>query len=270
MESLLTKMEEEMRLRRYSPKTIKAYCGAVRTYLRYKQRDVETPDTDHIRAYLLQMLDNRMSSHTMNIALHAIRYFYTHVLQKECSLTLRYAKTPSTLPVVLSHSEIQSLLSAIFNIKHRTAVALAYGAGLRVSEVTALRVRDIDTDQLVVHITQAKGNKDRISVLPASLRDALVVLSAGKKPDEYLFASERGGRISERSLQHVFANALQKAGIQKLATFHSLRHSFATHLLENGTDIRYVQALLGHSSIRTTQRYTQVTNPSLKNIQSPL
>ncbi|PIR53727.1 hypothetical protein COU75_04410 [Candidatus Peregrinibacteria bacterium CG10_big_fil_rev_8_21_14_0_10_42_8] len=270
MESLLIKMDQELRLRNYSRKTISAYVGAVRAYLAYKKHDVETVDIDHIKAYLLQKLDHGLSSRTVNIALHAIQYFYTEVLRKECKVHLGYAKTAQALPVVLSRMEIERLIHSVTNIKHNTMIALAYGAGLRVSEVASLRVQDIDVDQLVIHLKHAKGNKDRITIIPESLTDALRAMCMAKDPNDYVFGSERGGSLSERSLQQVFATALQNAAITKKATFHSLRHSFATHLLENGTDIRYVQELLGHSNIRTTQRYTQVTNPSLKNIKSPL
>lgn len=149
-------------------------------------------------------------------------------------------------------------------------LGLAYGAGLRVSEVVALKVPDLDFNELTIHIKQAKGRKDRISVVPEKLRMDLTNLMAGKEHVEYVFASERGGKLTTRTAQKIFEHALVRANINKPATFHSLRHSFATHLLENGVDIRYVQVLLGHNNIRTTQRYTQVTNPKLKSIKSPL
>jgi site-specific recombinase XerD len=149
-------------------------------------------------------------------------------------------------------------------------LSLAYGSGLRVSEVVALKVQDLDFEELTVLLKQAKGQKDRISVMPQGLIDDLKNLVAGKEKGDFVFASERGGKLTTRTAQKVFENALWLSGIKKDATFHSLRHSFATHLLENGTDVRYVQELLGHQNIRTTQRYTQVTNPKLKNIKSPL
>ena len=149
-------------------------------------------------------------------------------------------------------------------------ITLAYGAGLRISEVMDLRVRDMLLDELTLHIKEAKGKKDCITLIPEKLKEDLRSLIAGKEGGDYVFASERGGKLSERTAQKVFERALHAAHITKPATFHSLRHSFATHLLENGVDIRYVQELLGHANIRTTQLYTQVTNPSLKNIKSPL
>lgn len=133
-----------------------------------------------------------------------------------------------------------------------------------------MKVQDFDFEELTIHIRQAKSQKDRISVVPKSLVDDLKNLVAGKAINDLVFASERGGKLTTRTAQKVFENALRDSGVKKDATFHTLRHSFATHLLENGIDVRYVQELLGHQNIRTTQRYTQVTNPMLKNIKSPL
>ncbi len=149
-------------------------------------------------------------------------------------------------------------------------MSLSYGAGLRVSEVVALKVQDMDLAELTIHIKQAKGQKDRISVVPESISDELKNLFVEKANNDFVFVSERGGKLTTRTTQKVFENALRNSGVKKHATFHSLRHSFDTHLLENGTDVRYVQELLGHANIRTTQIYTQVTNPKLKNIKSPL
>lgn len=147
---------------------------------------------------------------------------------------------------------------------------MAYGAGLRISEAISLKVKDVNLEELTIHLKNAKGKKDRITIFPEKIRSNLQGLMAEKNLDDYLFESERGGKLTERTAQKVFENALRGIGIKKEATFHSLRHSFATHLLENGVDVRYVQELLGHQNIRTTQIYTQVTNPKLKNIKSPL
>jgi len=147
---------------------------------------------------------------------------------------------------------------------------LSYGAGLRISEVVNLKVKDINLEELTIHLKNAKGKKDRITIFPEKIKNDLQNLITSKNLNDYLFESERGGKLTERTAQKIFEKALQQSGIKKEATFHSLRHSFATHLLENGVDVRYVQELLGHQNIRTTQRYTQVTNPKLKNIKSPL
>jgi len=181
-----------------------------------------------------------------------------------------YAKRHKRLPVVLSKNEIIRIIETIKNTKHKTLISLAYGAGLRVSEVINLRVKDIELDELSLIIRSGKGDKDRLTIIPEKILDSLHVIMAGKEPSDYLFESERGGKLTTRTAQMIFERALQKTSIAKDATFHSLRHSFATHLLENGVSVRYIQQLLGHASITTTQQYTRVTNPQLKNIRSPL
>ena len=186
------------------------------------------------------------------------------------NLDLHFAKQPQSLPVVLSREEINKIIDSIRNVKHRTLITLAYGAGLRVSEVINLRVGDIDLPNLQVLVKHGKGDKDRITVFPEKLGNEIMQLSAGKPADDYLFESSRGGKLNKRTVQLVFEKAVKIAEIAKPATFHSLRHSFATHLLENGIDVRFVQELLGHRNIRTTQIYTHLTNPALKNIKSPL
>ena len=185
-------------------------------------------------------------------------------------IDLKFAKRSKKLPVVLSHAEIEKIIEATDNTKYRLMISLGYACGLRVSEVINLKVSNLDIEELVVHIKNAKGKKDRISVLPEKLQNDLRNIIAGKNANDYVFGSNRGGKLTTTSLQKMFRKSIAKTKVKKPATFHSLRHSFATHLLENGIDVRYVQELLGHSNIRTTQIYTQVTNPKLKNIKSPL
>ena len=201
------------------------------------------------------------------ISQKVVANIYSGITTEE--LDIESAKNSNTLPVVLSRTEILKILKSLQNPKHKLLLGLAYGAGLRVSEVVSLKVQDLDCQELTVHIKKAKGQKDRISILPERLVIDFKNIIAEKTKEEFLFASERGGKLTIRSAQKIFANALQISDVKKNATFHSLRHSFATHLLENGTDVRYVQELLGHANIRTTQIYTQVTNPKLKNIKSP-
>ncbi|MCA9370989.1 MAG: tyrosine-type recombinase/integrase [Candidatus Peregrinibacteria bacterium] len=270
MEDLLVRTEEELRLRNLSPKTRKAYLQALRAYFQYKGGDVSTLETENIRAFILQKLASGAAAQTANVHLHAIKFFYRDVLRRQESIRIPFAKTPSALPTVLSREEAQRILSVTTNKKHKLMLSLGYGSGLRVSEVVSLRVCDIDRDQCLITVRAGKGKKDRITVLPSSIFSDLLECTQSKGGSDFLFESERGGMLTTSTLQKVFMQACKKAAIQKPATFHSLRHSFATHLLEDGTDIRYVQELLGHSSIRTTQRYTQVTSPSLKNIRSPL
>lgn len=270
IQSALQRAEEEMRLRGFSRKTISTYSHALRHYFAFSKSGDLSLNEESVRQFLLQRERAGSSAQTRNVLLHAIKYFYREVLRTRQPIRLRPAKEASTLPVVLSREEIRSMIAMTKNGKHRLMIALAYGAGLRVSEVISLRVRDLDLPGLLIHLKAAKGNKDRVTVFPESLRTDIQNLTAGRRADDLVFESERGGALSTRTAQAVFAHALEKACIDKPATFHSLRHSFATHLLENGTDVRYVQALLGHANIRTTQRYTQVTNPAIRNIRSPL
>src|SRR3989344_2509354 len=270
MDVYLKKLEDELKLRKYSPKTIKAYLACVVNYLKFKKNDYGIVDVDSIKQYLLSQIDKGMSSQTTNQSSQAINFFCWNVLKFSGKIDIRFAKTPSKLPIVLSRNEIQSILAVINNEKHKLMIALAYSGGFRVSEIINLKIKDINLEELTIHIKGAKGNKDRITIFSEKLVRDIGKLISNNNFDCYVFISERGGKLTERTAQKVFENALKKTGIKKDATFHSLRHSFATHLLENGVDVRYVQELLGHANIRTTQLYTQVTNPKLKNIKSPL
>lgn len=173
------------------------------------------------------------------------------------------------LPIVLNKNEVKLLIKNIKNKKHKFIISISYSAGLRVSDVINLRVWDFDIENLTIHIKWWKWTKDRITIFWESLKKDIIKLSVMKTWKDLLIESERWWKLTTRSLQKIFNNALKKSWIKKEASFHSLRHSFATHLLENWTDIRYIQELLGHSSIKTTQIYTKVMNPNLKNIKSP-
>jgi len=270
MQTELQITERELKIKNYSPKTIESYLYGLRKYFSFKGSDFTELDQDSIRDFLLHCEQKHISPQSRNLFLNAIKFYYRKVVKNQHKIDVQSAKKPKSLPVVLSRNEISKILEALKNAKHKLLLSLAYGAGLRVSEVTTLKVQDLDFEELTIHIKKAKGQKDRISVMPESLVNDLKNLIAGKARSEFIFASERGGKLTTRTAQKIFENALRDSCIKKDATFHSLRHSFATHLLENGTDVRYVQELLGHQNIRTTQRYTQVTNPKLKNIKSPL
>ena len=270
MQEYLERTKQELRLRNYSFKTIKAYLGCLKEYFNFQKINLEKIDEEKIKEFLLNKQSKNYSSQTINLYLNAIKFFYREVLKTPQKINLKFAKRSNKLPVVLSRQEIQEVISSIKNLKHKLIISLAYGAGLRVSEVVNLKIKDINLDELTIHLKNAKGKKDRITIFSEKIKNDLQNLIAGKNLNDYLFESERCGKLTERTVQKVFENALRGAGIKKDATFHSLRHSFATHLLENGVDVRYVQELLGHANIRTTQVYTKVTNPKLKNIKSPL
>ena len=270
LEELLQRIENELKLRNYSRKTIKSYLICLTDYFRYIKNVVKDPDIGLIKKYLLEKQGRGQSSQTINLYLHAIKYFYREIFKNNIPIEIKFAKTANKLPVVLSKNEIEKIIDSINNKKHKLLIALAYGAGFRVSEAVSLKIKDVDLAELTIHLKGAKGDKDRLTIFPERIRAGLAEIMALRDKNDFVFASERGGRLSERSAQMVFENALKKCYIKKDASFHSLRHSFATHLLENGVDVRYVQELLGHANIRTTQIYTKVTNPSLKKIKSPL
>ncbi|MCK5475358.1 MAG: tyrosine-type recombinase/integrase [Candidatus Pacebacteria bacterium] len=267
---LLKKIEDELKLRNYSKRTIKSYLICLSDYFRYIKIIKKDPDIDIIKKYLLEKQNRGQSGQTINLYLNAIKYFYREVSKSLVKINLKFAKTSKKMPVILSKSEIKKIIDSIKNKKHKLIISLSYGAGLRVSEAVNLKVKDISIEDLTIHIKQAKGKRDRITIFPEKLKTEIVSFVAGKDNNNYLIISDRGGKLTSRTAQKIFENALKKSGIKKEATFHSLRHSFATHLLENGVDIRYIQELLGHQNIRTTQIYTKVTNPSIKNIKSPL
>jgi site-specific recombinase XerD len=270
MHELLEKTEKILKLRNYSAKTVKSYLFYIKDYIIFSKDKGIKDKQKAIEEYLLSRHNKKQSSQTINLALNAIKFFYSEILKNPQKIDLKFAKRSQKLPVVLSKEEIEKILNATENSKYRLMIALAYGCGLRVSEVIDLKVLNLNIDELTISIHEAKGRKDRISVLPEKLLNDLRNIIAGKKPNEYVFDSIRGGKLTTNSLQIMFKKSLANTGITKPATFHSLRHSFATHLLENGVDVRYVQELLGHANIRTTQIYTHVTNPSIKNIKSPL
>ncbi len=263
-------MRRALLLRRYSPKTRQTYLHLLKDFLLFLRKARRPLNDRAIEDYLLTRQQKNQSPQTINLALQAIKFYLRQVRKRKRNPDIRHIKKDARLPAVLTRREVSQIIALTQNSKYRLMPALSYGAGLRVSEVVGLRVADLALNELTIYIKQAKGRKDRLTVLPQKLLGALRNQIAGKKADELVFPSNRGTKLSTATLQKTFQKSLRKANIQKHATFHALRHSFATHLLENGTDIRYVQVLLGHTNIRTTQIYTHITNPALKNIVSPL
>lgn len=270
MSSLIEIISKEMSLRNYSHNTIDAYTRVVSDLYKTTKKFPRDLTAEEIKDFLYQKQQKGLSSQTLALYANAINFLYTKIYQQPDFEKLHHPKKTHRLPEILSKKEIELLINQTANKKHRLILGLSYAAGLRVSEVVSLRVRDIDLEQMTVTIRQGKGRKDRISVISPRLVVDLRVLADSRGQNELIFESERGGKLTTTTAQKVFQQCLARSGIKKSATFHSLRHSFATHLLENGVDVRYVQELLGHVNIRTTQIYTHVTNPNLKNIKSPL
>lgn len=222
---------------------------------------------------MMFLLKQENTSHAyVNQALSAIKFYYSNVLKKGKLLyDIPRPKKEKKLPNVLSHSEVLSILESISNYKHKSILALVYSAGLRVSEVVNLKINDIDSDRMLIHVIQGKGRKDRYTMLSQFALEILREYAKNERLKEWLFRGGKDGtHITERSVQKVFGNASKKANINKKVSVHTLRHSFATHLLEGGTDLRYIQELLGHKSSKTTELYTHVSKSNLSKIESPL
>lgn len=270
MSNLIDIIVREMKLRNYSSKTITAYTRVVRDIFEFYKRPPRDLSEEEVKIFLYSKQKVNLSSQTIALCANALNYLYTEIYKRPNYVKIHHPKQSKRLPNILSREEIKCLIDSTKNLKHRLILALTYAAGLRVSEVVRLKVQDIDLSGLTLIVRQGKGKKDRLTIISIGLISELQQIVVGKKRIDYLFESERGGRLTEASAQKVFYQAMERTKINKTATFHSLRHSFATHLLENGVDVRYVQELLGHANIRTTQIYTHVTNPSLKKIVSPL
>lgn len=270
MQDYLLQLARELQQRNYSPRTVEIYINCFSYFFKRVDNDVSSISREKIIDFILHLQTKNKAPKTVNLYKEVIKFFCSQILKVSFAVDIKLSKEPKKLPIVLSRIELDRMFTVPQNIKHRLLLMLTYGAGMRISEVQKLRVHDIDFASLTIHIKWAKWQKDRISILSEKIRDEIQSYCLLKKPDDFVFESERGGMLHARTLAHIFQQTKEKAGITKPATFHSLRHSFATHLLENGTDIRYVQVLLWHNNIRTTQMYTQVTNPNLKNIVSPL
>ena len=227
-------------------------------------------DGESVRSYLESLHDSGLSTSTINLHLCTIKFWHKRVLGQAIRLALPYAKRRKRFPIVISRPVINKILKEIKNPKHHLMVSLTYGSGLRVSEVVKLKVKDLDFKRRLIRVRAAKGNKNRVTLLPQSLHMRLLKWIAYKRPEDWLFESQREGKLCTRSIQKVFEKASLKAGIEERLHFHDLRHSFATHLLEKGTSIRVIQELLGHKDIRTTELYTNVSGSFLEKVESPL
>jgi site-specific recombinase XerD len=241
-------------------------------FLGFIQKDPSEAGNEDISAYMVHCsTDEAYSSSFQKMAIFAIKFYFNNILHRNIDQdALPWPKGERKLPVVFSTKEVTHVLSSLNNLKHRAILWLIYSGGLRLSEAVNLRVNDIDFDRMQIHIRRAKGKKDRYTIL--SKKTALLITKYLKEyhPADWLFQGIKGDKYSKKSVQNIFMKALKKSGIAKHATVHTLRHSFATHLLENGTDLRYIQELLGHASPKTTEIYTHVTRYSLQKIVSPI
>jgi len=270
---IIDNLDKELRLRNYSYQTRKAYRLHVKRFIHNSPKHVTDRKEKDIRSYLLDLIDDKCVSRTyLNQSISAIKFLYRHILK--CAITVEGIPRPREerlLPVVLSRQEVIDILTAVQNYKHRALFVLAYSAGLRVSEVVKIRLQDIDTDRGTIHIRRSKGNKDRYVPLANLAQKTLRTYCHVYRPINWLFEGGRSGRhLTTRSAQKTLQKAVSQTGITKTVSMHTLRHSFATHLLEDGTDLRYIQELLGHSSPKTTMRYTHIAQTDDKKLRSPL
>lgn len=269
----LSKFTDMLSAKRYSQNTIKTYAEALRSFLLFfREKEMsEITNSDVIYFNTEFILKNNFSASYQNQITSAIKLYFKTVRDTKIELEkIQRPKRPKLLPNVLSKEEVKKILEAHHNLKHKTMLCLIYSCGLRRSELLNLKPNEIDSKRNIVLIKQAKGKKDRIVPLSAKILELLREYYVIYRPKHFLFeGSLPGAPYSEKSLQSVLKQALQKAKIEKPVTLHWLRHSYATHLLENGTDLRYIQELLGHSSSRTTEIYTHVSTKNLQQIRSP-
>lgn len=269
----LQKFVRWLSAKRYSANTIQTYSNALKVFLVYfRNKNIsEITNEDVLNFNNDYILKKELSASYQNQVTNAIKLYFRTVRNVQIEVDkIDRPKKPKTLPNVLSKAEIKSILEAPRNIKHKSMLCLIYSCGLRRSELIHLRLEDIDSHRNVVHIRQSKGKKDRITPLSGKILDLLRDYYMAYKPKTWLFEGQTEGvPYSEQSLQSVLKQALKKAQITKPVTLHWLRHSYATHLLESGTDLRYIQELLGHNSSRTTEIYTHVSTKSLQQIRSP-
>jgi integrase/recombinase XerD len=272
MTPLRQRMIEDLRVRNYSPKTEEIYVAQVARFARHFGVSPEQLGPEEVRTYQLHLIEQGVSWSTFNQTVCALRFLYRTTLGRSWGVKhLPFAKKPRRLPCVLSREEVEALLGAAHNAKHRAVLMTLYSTGLRVSEVAQLRLEDIDSQRMLIRVRQGKGRKDRVVMLSPVLLDHLRAYRRAQPRSPWLFpGGEPDQPLSVSAVQKVCGQAGRKAGIGKRVTPHLLRHSFATHLLESGADLRLIQTLLGHQSVRTTQLYTQVTADRIRATANPL
>ena len=262
----LTSFQTELRLRGFSPMTVRNYSFFVEKFLAYCKKEAKELTEDDAKSYLSGLFDSK-SKNTILLAAASLKFFYKDILGKEFS-QIKMPKKERKLPEVLNKEEVRELIDSADNRKSRLIISLLYSSGLRVSEIVNLKVEDLNLGDGLGWVRRGKGNKDRLFSLSKDLANELKEYIREKNYKTYVFSSEKP--LTTRNIQKIIKGTRERAGIKKKVTPHTLRHSFATHLLEDGTDIRMIQVLLGHSSLNTTQVYTHVSSAELKKIKNPL
>ena len=269
---LRRRMIEDMTVRNLSPATQRSYLHAVAKFSRYFSRSPDRLDIEDVRAFQVFLVSQKISWPALNQTVCALRFFYGVTLNRpEIPERIAYAREPRKLPVILSADEVVRFLVAVPSLKTRTALTTAYAAGLRASEAVSLKVADIDSSRMLIQVRHGKGAKDRTVMLSPQLLAILRTYWRLARPREWLFPGRDESKpIDVQVLHAACRSATKAAGLAKRVTVHTLRHSFATHLLESGVDIRIIQVLLGHNSLSTTARYTQVATTTIAKTRSPI
>ncbi len=264
---------ELLKQKRYSKSTLKIYSAYFKDFMHYfSERDLAKVTSEEINAYLLELINIwNISTSEQNQRINAIKFYYEKTLRKARQVyEIERPRKEKILPDVLSKAEVGSILKATGNLKHKTLLSAIYSCGLRRSELVNMKIADVDSKRMMIKISGAKGKKDRYVQLSEGLLQLLRQYYSEYKPKIWLFEGQRGGQYSAENISILLKTVAQRAGITKRVYPHMLRHSFATHQLEQGVDIRFIQAWLGHESVKTTQRYTHVSEHNFKNFKNPL
>ena len=268
---IIYNLQREMLRRGYSPRTIQTYIFCIKNFLKFCKKDLNQINKTDIKSYVDKYVDKNSAGNTINVHLNAIKFLFEEILNRRLTLKIKYSKVPKTLPVFLTKEEIIKLFSVIENEKHKLILELIYSAGLRVSEVINLKKEDLEFERNIGWVRKGKGMKDRpfiiAKIIEIKLREYINKNCVNQ--NSYLFVGQNKNKLTARTVQEIVKYAAKKAGINKKIHPHSLRHSFATHLIENGHDIATVQPLLGHNSAETTLMYVHMATPKIINIKSP-
>lgn len=259
------KLKTELKIRGLSPLTVRNYSFFVQKFLDKTKKPPEQVDEGDVRAFLSEMFDTK-SKNTIMLAAASLKFFFAQVLKKEIG-NIPLPKKEKKLPEVLTKDEVRQLIESTDTLKSRLIISLLYSTGLRVSEIVNLKISDLNIAEKTGWVRRGKGSKDRLFILSSELVDELSDYIASKKENIYVFSKDKP--LTTRNIQKIVQGTRHRAGLKKKVTPHTLRHSFATHLLEGGTDIRTIQAILGHSSLSTTQVYTHISNDQLKKVKNP-
>ena len=263
----LEKLETELRLRAFSPRTVDSYLYYNRKFLEFVKKEPEQVTEDDVKNYIAGLMSRNISAKSIILIKAALKFFYDEVLKKSI-VNIKSPKVSKKLPVVLTKEEVKTLLNSVANQKHKLIISLLYSTGLRLSELVNLKIGDLELDEKVGWVRSGKGDKDRLFILPNVLIEDLRKHVQGKNENEYIFSGHKE-QMTPRNIQKVVSVATKRAGINKPVHVHTLRHTYATHLLESGENIRKIQILLGHSSLNTTQLYTHISTEKLKKIKNP-